>query len=195
MDDPLVLHDLRPSRADAMKNRELLLETASRLFAARGVEAVSMSTIAEEAGVGKGTLYRHFSNKNELCLALLDHEQRDLQEKTLARLRGNRDCSDNLKWFLAAAADFIWRALPLMLNGTAESGLPSLAHPAHIWFRQTIRGLLAQMSLQVDLDYAADTLYVMLDAHVIAFQQQTHGAELPSIVAGLHALVDSLTRS
>jgi AcrR family transcriptional regulator len=82
MDEIVMYGESLPSRADALKNRALLLETARRLFSEQGVEAVSMTAIADAAGVGKGTLYRHFENKAQLCQALLDDDQRALQERT-----------------------------------------------------------------------------------------------------------------
>jgi AcrR family transcriptional regulator len=55
----------RPQRADARRNRERLLEAASAAFAERGTEA-SLEDIARTAGVGIGTLYRHFPTRDAL---------------------------------------------------------------------------------------------------------------------------------
>jgi AcrR family transcriptional regulator len=100
MNNDLILPDPQPSRADAVKNRALLLETAQALFEEQGVDAVSMTAIADTAGVGKGTLYRHFKNKQELCNALLDEDMRSLQDRTLRRLGGGGDACEDLRWFL-----------------------------------------------------------------------------------------------
>jgi AcrR family transcriptional regulator len=61
----------RPRRRDAVRNRELLVEAAHAVFAARGFEA-SMDDIARHAGLGVGTAYRHFANKYELANAIFD---------------------------------------------------------------------------------------------------------------------------
>ena len=60
----------RPLRADAQRNRAHILEAAEVLFAAEGIEA-PVDAIAEKAGVGVGTLYRHFPTKEKLCEAIL----------------------------------------------------------------------------------------------------------------------------
>jgi len=60
----------RPLRADAQRNRDRILEAAGLVFATEGT-AVHVETIAEKAGVGVGTLYRHFPTKQKLCEAIL----------------------------------------------------------------------------------------------------------------------------
>ncbi|NED04610.1 TetR/AcrR family transcriptional regulator, partial [Streptomyces sp. SID6648] len=59
----------RATRADAARNREQLLEAATRVLASSGTEA-SMRAIAREAGVGIGTLYRHFPTRESLVEAV-----------------------------------------------------------------------------------------------------------------------------
>ncbi|HWD54289.1 MAG TPA: TetR/AcrR family transcriptional regulator [Acidimicrobiales bacterium] len=60
----------RPQRADAQRNRARILEAAENVFAVEGIE-VPVDLIAEKAGVGVGTLYRHFPTKEKLCEAVL----------------------------------------------------------------------------------------------------------------------------
>jgi AcrR family transcriptional regulator len=61
------------SRADARRNRELVLRTAARMFAEDGLD-VSLGRIARRAGVGAGTVYRHFPSKEILAEAVFaDH--------------------------------------------------------------------------------------------------------------------------
>ncbi|MFZ0250145.1 MAG: TetR/AcrR family transcriptional regulator [Acidimicrobiales bacterium] len=61
---------VRPQRADALRNRARILEAAENVFAVEGIE-VPVDLIAEKAGVGVGTLYRHFPTKEKLCEAVL----------------------------------------------------------------------------------------------------------------------------
>jgi AcrR family transcriptional regulator len=59
----------RPLRADARRNRDRLLDVASDAFAEYGVEA-SLEEIARQAGVGIGTLYRHYPSRDALVEAV-----------------------------------------------------------------------------------------------------------------------------
>src|SRR3954470_13070544 len=60
----------RPRRADAERNRSRILAAASELFAQRGLDA-SMPELAERAGVGVGTVYRAFPDKDHLLGAVM----------------------------------------------------------------------------------------------------------------------------
>ncbi|MGH9016454.1 MAG: TetR/AcrR family transcriptional regulator [Acidimicrobiales bacterium] len=60
----------RPMRADAVKNRARILEAAEEIFATQGV-SVPIDTVAERAGLGVGTLYRHFPTKEALFEAIV----------------------------------------------------------------------------------------------------------------------------
>ena len=57
-------------RSDARRNREKLLEVATAAFAAADGRPVSLESIARDAGVGIGTLYRHFPNRQALVEAI-----------------------------------------------------------------------------------------------------------------------------
>lgn len=187
----LLLPDSQAPRSDKVKNRMLILETAQRLFAEKGVEDVTMDAIAEAAGVGKGTLYRNFKNgKSDLCQALLDEDQRRLQERTLEQMRGYPDPLANLQWFLMESLQFVERNRPFLCVSSAATG--SLEHPAHWWWRQTIRGLLGRIQPAGDLDYMADTLYVLIDVHTVAFLRMVRGYTLEQISTSLLATLEKL---
>lgn len=71
-------------RADAARNRKLLLDTAQRLVRGEGVDSLTMDELARRAGVGKGTVFRRFGNRSGLLIALLDHSERKFQEAFLS---------------------------------------------------------------------------------------------------------------
>ncbi|MGH1367692.1 MAG: TetR/AcrR family transcriptional regulator [Maritimibacter sp.] len=60
-------------RADFAHNREAIMEAAHEVFAEKGVNA-PLDAIAQKAGVGRATFFRHFSDRRELIDALLDRE-------------------------------------------------------------------------------------------------------------------------
>lgn len=63
----------RPLRADALRNRTRLLDAARAAFAEHGTDA-SLEDVARRAGVGIGTLYRHFPHRDDLVEALISGE-------------------------------------------------------------------------------------------------------------------------
>jgi len=191
-DNVISITTARPTRADAVKNRALLLDTARQLADDLGMDHVSMNAIAETAGVGKGTLYRHFSNKAELCQAMLDHDQQALQERTITRLREQADApADMLQWFLGEVLDFVWKHRDL-LGATDQIDL--LGHPAHLWWRQTIRGLLSKLVPAPDVEYFTDMLYVMIDIRTVSYQQTRFGYTKEQTITGLWQAVERLTK-
>src|SRR5271154_7179031 len=77
----------RSTQPEAVKRspRERLLEAASELFYAEGVQSVGIDRVIERAGVAKASLYSTFGSKEELVCAYLDARH----EKTLAALRSS----------------------------------------------------------------------------------------------------------
>jgi AcrR family transcriptional regulator len=73
----------RPLRADAVKNRQRLLEAAEDVFATDGVQA-QVDLIAERAGLGVGTLYRHFPTKESLIEAIIRARLEALSDRAAA---------------------------------------------------------------------------------------------------------------
>ncbi|MEH0424333.1 helix-turn-helix domain-containing protein [Streptomyces sp. B21-083] len=72
--------EVTAERSDAARNRARLLEAAALLVAERGAEQVTMREVAEAAGLGKGTLFRRFGDRDGLLLALLDDAEAEFQK-------------------------------------------------------------------------------------------------------------------
>lgn len=79
----------RPLRADAARNRAKVLEAARAAFAEHGAEA-QMEDVARRAGVGVGTVYRHFPTKEALAEALVEERF----DRTIEHARGLLDEPD-----------------------------------------------------------------------------------------------------
>jgi AcrR family transcriptional regulator len=92
----------RPLRADAARNRARILEAAEVVFASEGIEA-PVDDIAEKAGVGVGTLYRHFPTKEKLCEAILIDRLRALTEDA----RAEADAADPVAAFFGFLEHFV----------------------------------------------------------------------------------------
>jgi AcrR family transcriptional regulator len=194
----------RAERADAAANRQLILATAERLFAERGVEAVCMSEIAEAAGVGKGTLYRRFANKAELCLALMDTQMASFQNSTLLAFQELTDRGAShlaqLDTFLDALVNFTEVHSPLLVEvergGMFRADL-RLRLP-HEWQYMTVNALLSaaarkgEIDSRLDLEYLADALLAPLQVDVFRYQRIVRGFSLERISAGLRGIVDAL---
>jgi len=96
----------RRTRKDAQHNRTHILEVARQAFtSARG--DVSMDGIAKQAGVGSGTLYRHFPNKDALLAALLDAHHEGLDRKRASIEAEVNDAGQALDHWIDALGDWM----------------------------------------------------------------------------------------
>jgi len=197
----------RHERADAAANRALILQTAETLFAERGVANVCMAEIAEAAGVGKGTLYRRFANKAELCLSLMDRQMAEFQTAMLERFRaqaaGNVAYLEQLARFLEALVSFTDSHSPLLIEVARGDLLHSeqrLKLP-HFWQYMTVSALLrsaarrGEIDPELDLDYLGEALLAPLEIDIFRFQRDVRGYSVERIGAGLRALVELLEGS
>jgi AcrR family transcriptional regulator len=99
----VVSTSVRPLRADAARNRDLLLAAAEEEFAERGMSA-SVADIARRAGIAKGTVFRHFATKEDLITSIVCVHISTLAA-VAARLAESPDPGAALLEFLTVAAD------------------------------------------------------------------------------------------
>jgi AcrR family transcriptional regulator len=90
-----------PRRADALRNRERILSVAHRAFSDDA--DVSLNTIAKLAGIGPGTLYRHFPTREDLILALYQHDVQVLVDSVPQVLAEQEPLYALRVWFLRLA--------------------------------------------------------------------------------------------
>src|SRR4051794_11878000 len=68
-----------------------LLDAAASLIAERGIEAVSMESVAVRAGVSRPLVYKHFADRNEIVALLFTREMSQLDEQVAAAIDGLTD--------------------------------------------------------------------------------------------------------
>ncbi|MGC9535500.1 TetR/AcrR family transcriptional regulator [Streptomyces sp. UG1] len=84
-------------RADARRNHERLLTEARSAFAEHGTDA-SLEDVARRAGVGIGTLYRHFPNRDALLSAVFEEAAGDLLTRSRELLQAPEPCAALVTW-------------------------------------------------------------------------------------------------
>ncbi|GAA1184034.1 TetR family transcriptional regulator [Ornithinimicrobium humiphilum] len=89
----------------AERTRELLVDTALRLFRERGYEATTMRLVATEAGVSQGSAYYYFDGKDAFVLELYARIQEEHRERALPLLREGASLADNLRTVLHTGLD------------------------------------------------------------------------------------------
>ena len=115
---------VRKPRADALRNRERVLEAAKAVFSAGGAVA-SLEAVARRAGVGIGTLYRHFPTREALYEAVYRREVEQLGELA-EQLKNEAKPVDGLRHWLSSNVEFVATkkgmaaALALAAHGSPE---------------------------------------------------------------------------
>ncbi|MFD6198870.1 TetR/AcrR family transcriptional regulator [Mycobacteriaceae bacterium NPDC060252] len=159
----------RPQRADAVRNHARLLQAANEVFAQRGV-GVTLDDVARHAGVGVGTVYRHFPGKDELINAVFE-----LNFAAMA------DAAEE-----AAAGEDPWRALVEYLEFACErmAGSRGMTEVLH-------RGGCEQVAAQhLRIEAAVATLLQRAQSSG-ALRPDAHPDDFFSIIFSTGALADA----
>lgn len=178
----------RPMRADAARNRAAVLAVAYDVFAAEGL-SVPIDEIARRAGVGAGTVYRHFPTKKALIEAVLEHRLQTIVADGHALL-GSEGPAEALFAFLRQMAR----------TGSADYGLvdalsghgidmESAAPGSEAAFLGVLRDLLsaAQHAGSVRRDVGVPEIKSML---MMCKASQSYGDEVASRIASV--IIDGL---
>ena len=181
----------RPLRADAVRNRGRILEAAEVVFASEGIEA-PVDVIAEKAGVGVGTLYRHFPTKEKLCEAILLDRLRELTEEA----RAQADAADPVAAFFGFLEHFVQlgaakRDLIVAVMG-AGLDFDQAAAPVKEELREAVGVLLrraqAEGAVRADVTPAAVIGLISATCHAGGYTQEAPVMDLLGIVCdGLRA--------
>ncbi len=113
----------QPKRADARRNEQALLDAAAALFVTYGVE-VPVRDIAAEAGVGTGTIYRHFPTRADLIIAVYRYQVEACAEAGPALLASSASPHAALGHWIDLFVDFL----------TTKHGLAAVLHSDNVGF-------------------------------------------------------------
>ena len=163
----------RPERADAVRNRRLLLATARRMLAEEcGADALTMDALAERAGLGKGTVFRRFGTRAGIFQALLDDDEQAFQEQVLfgpPPLGPGAPPLERLIAYGRSRITFIFNDREIA-RAALDGSQPIPAGSETPLSRAHIRMLLGLMRLDVaDLDMLAIQLTAALDGPLLLY--------------------------
>jgi AcrR family transcriptional regulator len=189
-----MLEPVRHERADAARNRVTILAAAGELVAERGAGAITMDQVANAAGVGKGTLFRHFGDRCGLMRALLDERERSFQE---GFIRGRAPLGPGAppRRRLVAFGERMLEHIEIQgdLLAAAE-GAPGerLRHSVYAAYRAHVTALLAESGYAGDVGYLADVLLGALTAELVLFQRRVLEISPDQLKASWAGLIVSL---
>ncbi|EFC81222.1 TetR/AcrR family transcriptional regulator [Parafrankia sp. EUN1f] len=178
-------------RVDAARNRAAILAAAADLFDREGTETVSMSDIAEAAGVGKGTVFRRFGDRTALIEAVLQPRVNALSqcvEHGPPPLGPGASPADAMRSYLDALLDFVVanRALIRALEHRGPNAYYANASSRY-WIAELSRRIAAARPAE-DADYLAHVLFTALRADVVDYLMTAREMSLQRVRAGLHQI-------
>jgi polyketide synthase 12 len=173
VDQPTVpLGAPRAERADAVRNRRHLLATARKMLGSQGADTLTMDALAEQAALGKGTVFRRFGTRAGIFQALLDDDERVFQEQVLAGpppLGPGAPPIDRLIAYGRARAAFLIEHREIA-RAALDGSQPIPAGAQTPVSQMHIRVLLAQIPLgPADLDVLAMQLTAALDGPLLLY--------------------------
>jgi AcrR family transcriptional regulator len=177
--------------------RERILQTASALFYSRGVHAVGVDLVVEEAGVAKTSLYRHFHTKDDLIAAYLRREDEEFwscwnRVTELHKTDPFAELEAHMDWIGERICRPNYRGCP-QLNVVAE--FPDANHPAckiALAHKQELRRRLKSIAERLRVkrqEELAGQLAVFINGAFLSSQLMFPGEAGPLLRAAAKALV------
>lgn len=190
----------RRERADALKNRARILDAARKVMKKKTLDELCMDELAALAGVGKGTLYRRFEDKQALLHALLDDDERALQEDVKASFGGAaKDQREATVALLDKLFAFVVDHAHVLAAAEASArGAARFNCPPYAWRHAVITGQLsrARVAEGVAAEQLADMLLATMAGEIVVramTNEESGGPE--GIKARAHAFFRTVARS
>ncbi len=177
--------------------RKTILNAAHRLFVQQGYTATSMRQLAEEAGIGKATIYHHFADKQTLALALLD-EELNIDKAALTALLTEPDPRRRIETAVATSFALFQKSAGLVqvMRREVPAGRERVDARLHAYWEShtnlvaaaIAQGQAAGIFRDTDPDKAAQILVAMILGQVTSAIALAH--PIPTTEAGTAALLD-----
>ncbi|MFC4955849.1 TetR/AcrR family transcriptional regulator [Streptomyces mauvecolor] len=170
---------VRPLRADARRNHDRLLAVARTAFAERGTDT-SLEDVARRAGVGIGTLYRHFPTRHALLSAVFQSEVDVLLDRSRELLDAEQPCTALIEWLRAIITHAgVYRGLARALMSASVDASSALARCSEP-MREAGDALLvrAREAGSVRADVTIADLMQLTNAIALAAEQSPDDPEL-----------------
>jgi len=153
--------------------REQLLTAGRAVFSERGFHAATVDQIAESAGVGKGTVYLYFRSKQELYVAIMEHDLEELHAETVQEMSKSGTALDRIRAYMRVRCAFAERRHDFLRLLATESPilvgrneplarLIGVTHPERslLLLKHVLEDAINQGEMRnVSLDSAARLLY------------------------------------
>ena len=183
-----------PERRDTAANRERILCAARTLLAEHGAEGLSMNAVAAAAGVGKGTIFRRFGDRDGLTTALLDVHTAQLQDAFLfgePPLGPGAPAEERLEAFMRALVAFQETHLEILL--AAERRHATESPPVHATFLLHLRSLLDEIDPRIDAPVVAGLLFSSVAPQNLHRLLRGDGADTDRVTDAVVALLRGIT--
>lgn len=176
-----------------------ILDCAARVFGERGFAGTDVQVIADEAGVGKGTVYRQFGTKDGLFLAAVDREIHMMSAGLVARSEAQASPMDSLEAAVRGYLEFFderpWAAELMILE---RASFRDRRESTYITYRERFRayweglvcrlvesGVLRDVSAKDTFELFSDALYGAMFTNHFAGHREPYANKAETILDGL----------
>ncbi len=185
-----ILGQEQRERSDAARNREALLAAAERLVGRCGADSVTMDSVADAAGVGKGTVFRRFGSRAGLMAAVLNRSEAAWQARVMSGpppLGPGADAHERLLAFGRSRLEVTLGHAALI---SAASAPETRSYAAYSFAATHVRYLLDEIGVAGDIALLATVLLAPLEVPILLQQTEIENMDVERILAGWEDLVE-----
>jgi AcrR family transcriptional regulator len=167
--------------------KDILFQTATRLFYQHGYRATGVDTIAAESGIGKMTLYRHFPSKDDLIVAYLQNSNLEFWENFEQITEEAPTPRGKLLAFFQALQDYVVTpacyGCPFLNVATEYPGADYAGHQVAIEHKLSVKRRFFQLAVEAGArqpKVLADGLFLLMDGAYMAARMFGASPENPA---------------